>query len=68
MDSSRFRYPKSREEEHSMLIESIPKNPRHNTKWAVKVFEDWQHARKNKEARKETVGFGQMDLATIANL
>ena len=64
-ESSRFRTPKSTEQERSMLIDSIPKNTRQKRKWAVKVFEDWQHTKKNKAAIKENVGFGQMGLATI---
>ena len=69
VESSRFRFPKSTEQERSILIDSIPKkNTRQNTKWAVKVFEDWQHARKNKDVIKEKVGFGQMDLATIQHV
>ena len=66
MESSRFRSPKSMEQEQSMRIALIPpKNTRQYSKWVVKVFEDWQHARKNKHAIKEKVGFGQMDLTTI---
>ena len=65
MESSRFRFPKSTEQERSILIDSIPKKNTHqNTKWAVKVFEDWQH----KDVIKEKVGFGQMDLATIQHV
>ena len=54
MESSRFRFPKSTEQERSILIDSIPKkNTRQNTKWAAKVFEGWQHAGKTKDAIKE---------------
>ena len=70
MESSRFRFPKSTEQERSILIDSIPKKHTHqNTKWAVKVFEDCgQHAKKNKNVIKEKVAFRQMDLATIQHV
>ena len=38
MESLPFRFPKSTEQERSMLIASIQKNTRQNAKWAVKVF------------------------------
>ena len=60
--SPRFRSPKSMEQERSMLIGWIPKITCQSTKWSVKVFEDWQHARKNKNEIKEKFGVGQMDF------
>ncbi len=57
MGDSRFRDPKSVEEEVSWLQETIPKITRYNTKWAMKILEDWQRSRANKVAKKESFGF-----------
>jgi hypothetical protein len=48
MASSRFGSPKSLDEERRIFQDSIPKNTVNNTKWALKVFKDWQSARTNK--------------------
>ena len=53
----RFRDPKSVEEESSWLEETLPKNTRYNTKWALKIFDRWQKHRGNKIARNESFGF-----------
>ena len=39
---SRFRSPKTGEEESKMLEGSIPKSTAYNNKWAVKMFHQWQ--------------------------
>jgi hypothetical protein len=57
MGDSRFRDPKSVEEEVSWLQETIPKNTRYNTKWDMQILEDWQRSRVNKVAKKESFGF-----------
>ena len=51
-----FRPPKTEEEEISLLSETVPKNTKYNTKWAVNVFTAWQNARMNKKAQLETSG------------
>ena len=38
MATAGFRPPKSEEEEISSLSETVPKNTKYNTKWAVNVF------------------------------
>ena len=57
MVNSRFRDPKSVEEEVSWLQETIPKNTRYNTKWAMKILENWRRSRVNRVGKKETFGF-----------
>ena len=50
----RFRPPKTDEEERLLLNNMVPKNTQHtcNTKWAVKVFEEWQSSRRDKAPRQ----------------
>ena len=46
----RFRPPKSEQEEKQILDECIPKSARSSTKWAFKIFSEWQIARVNKDS------------------
>ena len=66
--SSRFGCPKSREEEIKLLENSTPKNTVYNTKWAIKIFKEWQISRKNKDSQQENIGYGEIDLLLIGNL
>ena len=50
---SRFRSPKTPEEEEILLKEATPKTTVYNTKWALKAFRDWQENRENKSAFQE---------------
>ena len=50
MATARFRPPKTEEEEISLLSETVPKNTKYNTKWAVNVFTAWQNTRINKKS------------------
>jgi len=43
---SRFRHPKTREEESRLLQGSIPKSTPYKIKWAIKIFHEWQINRK----------------------
>ena len=45
---SRFRSPKTGEEESKLLKGSIPKSTAYKTKWAIKIFHEWQINRKVK--------------------
>ena len=45
---SRFRSPKTGEEESKLLQGSIPKSTAFKTKWAIKIFHEWQINRKGK--------------------
>ena len=40
--ASRFRSPKTGEEESKLLQGSIPKSTAYKTKWAIKIFHEWQ--------------------------
>ena len=42
MATGRFRSPKTEKEEIALLSETVPKNTKYNTKWAVNVFTAWQ--------------------------
>lgn len=64
----RFRAAKTAEEEKCLLAEAIPKNTAYNTKWACKVFEEWQSTRLNKIAMKETTGLEGVVLASVEDL
>lgn len=48
MSDMRFRRPKTFEEERALLDETTPKATHYNTRWALKVFRDWQASRANK--------------------
>ena len=45
---SLFRSPKTGEEESKLLEASIPKSTAYKTKWAIKIFHQWQINRKDK--------------------
>ena len=66
--NGRFRDPKSVEEESSWLEETVPKNTRYNTKWAVKIFDEWQKSRGNKVAKNESFGFECKRLDSLQDL
>ena len=58
MTTGRFRSPKtekSEKEEVALLSETVPKNTKYNTKWALNAFTAWQNTRVNKKAQLETV-------------
>ena len=50
---SRFRAVKSEEEERQSLEGVIPCNTRYSTRWARKIFEEWQTNRGNSSAVNE---------------
>ena len=52
MSGRQFRKALSKEEEKNALQESIPKSTRYATKWAVKIFGEWQSGRDNKDPGK----------------
>ena len=57
MSGRQFRKALSKEEEQNALQESIPKSTRYATKWAVKIFGEWQSGRDNKDPGKEQCSF-----------
>ena len=46
--SSRFRFPKTFEEEKACVINSIPKSTVYKNKWALQIFREWQGQRAKK--------------------
>ena len=53
-----FREPKNTKEEKDYLPNScIPKATRYVTKWAYKIFGEWQSSRRNKDANFEEIRF-----------
>ena len=63
----RFRPPNSEQEEKQILEECIPKSTRSSTKWALKVFSEWQVARVNKNPRIEERSF-KIDIDKVQTL
>ena len=41
MATGRFRSPKTEAEEIALLSETVPKNTKYDSKWAVNVFTTW---------------------------
>ena len=68
MVKGRFRSPKTEAEEISLLSETVPKNTKYNTKWAVTDFNSWQNTRMNKKRQLETVGVNGLERADVENL
>ena len=58
--AGRFRSPKSKEEETSLVSEATPKATQYNTKWGRKVFEEWQQRRQHTCAMLEVVGVADL--------
>ena len=58
--AGRFRSPKSKEEETSLVSEA--------TKWGRKVFEEWQQRRQNTCAKFEVVGVAEMNSAKMSKI
>ena len=63
----RYRPPRSEEEEKEILDECIPKSTGSATKWAYKVFSQWQSERENKNPCAEHCSF-PVDLHKIQTL
>jgi hypothetical protein len=51
-----------------MLAETTPKATQNNTKWALKVFRDWQSSRTEKNVEFNYVGLGQVDILNVQDL
>ena len=63
----RFRPPKSEQEEKQILEGCIPKSTRSSTKWAFKIFSEWQIARVNKDPCIEQRSF-KIDIDKVQTL
>ena len=68
MATGRFRSPKTEGEEIVLLSETVHKNTKYNTKWAVNVFTPWQNTRMNKKAQLETVGGNGLERTDVEEL
>ena len=68
MATVRFRPPKTEKEEILLLSETVPKNTKYNTKWAVNVFTAWQNTRMNKKAQLETSGGNGLESTNVEEL
>ena len=68
MATGRFRSPKTEAEEIASLSETVPKNTKYNTKWAVTVFTTWQNTKMNKKAQLETVGGNGLERTDVDDL
>ena len=66
--AGRFRSPKSKEEETSLVSEVTPKATQYNTKWDRKVFEEWQQRRQNTCAMFEVVGVADLKCEDVQDL
>ena len=68
MATARFRPPKTEEEEISLQSETVPKNTKYKTKWAMNVFTAWQNTRMNKKAQLETSGGNGLKSTNVEDL
>ena len=68
MATARFRPPKTEVGEISLLPETVPKNTKYNTKWAVSVFTAWQNTRMNKKGQLETSGGNGLESTNVEEL
>ena len=66
--AGRFRSPKSKEEDTSLVSEATPKATQDNTKWGRKVFEEWQQRRQNTCAMLEVVGVADLKCEDVQDL
>ena len=67
-DAERYRKPLTAEEERLLVLSTVPKNTGYNTKWAVKVFEDWQGCREDKTPTNVTSTSADLDICQIEDL
>ena len=61
-----FGHRKQRRKNVFFWIARFLKNTQHNTKWAVKVFEEWQSSRRDKAPRKLASSLTALDLTNIS--
>jgi len=66
--AGRFRSPKSKEEETSLVSEATPKATQYNPKWDRKVFEEWQQRRQSTCAMFEVVGVADLKCEDVQDL
>ena len=59
--SSRFRFPKTFDEEKTCVIDSIPKSTVYKNKWALQIFREWQ-GEPGEVFKGEDIGFDVQEL------
>ena len=64
----RFRPAKSVDEERDSVEAAVPSCTKYCTKWAYKIFEDWQLSRKNKVAIEEATALRFDNLSSVQDL
>ena len=64
----RFRKAITAEQESSLLRSTVPRNTENNTKWAVKIFEDWQSQREEKSPKCFYTSSAALDVTKIHDL
>ena len=64
----RFRPAKSVDEERDSVEAAVPSCTKYCTKWAYKIFEDWQLSRKNKVANEEATALRFDNLSSMQDL
>ena len=64
----RFRPAKSVDEERDTVETAVPSCTKYCTKWAYKIFEDWQLSRKNKFAIEEATSLKFDNLSSVQDL
>ena len=64
----RFGPAKSVDEERDSVEAAVPSCTKYCTKWAYKIFEDWQLSRKNKVAIEEATALRFDNLSSVQDL
>ena len=62
---SRFCSPKTREQEAKLLQGSIPKSTAYKTKWAIKIFHEWQISRDLYKVQSLSTDLANIDANTL---
>lgn len=66
----RFRTAFTEDEEHRLLSDATPKNTQNSTKWALKIFHEWQRCRPDKTPKlfKSTSTASSLDMTKVEDL
>lgn len=63
-----FRNVQNIEEQRQTLENAVPSSTKYSTKWAIKIFEEWQKDRLNKDPVKESFPWEVKDITVIQEL
>ena len=67
LTKKRFREPESVEHTIENVKKSTPRSTMYKNRWAVRIFEEWQVVRENKQANREENPF-KLNLEAVENL